>query len=399
MRSQNLIFLKDLFVIGLTAFGGPQAHIPVLQNILVKKRNYLSNDELLEIYSLCQFLPGPSSTQTVVGIALKRGGTLLAALALLCWILPAAILMSLLAVLFYGFQRYADFPTELFRFVQPVAIGVVAAGGYDMAQRMTNNRLHVTLIVFAMLITAFISSPWIFPIILLLGCVATILWDHSAQAVSNTQHQPLKWLQSSVSLLLFIALFIASAITGALSGFKPIVLFENFYRFGSITFGGGYVLAPMMFEQFVHHRNYLTSEEFLTGYAIGQALPGPSFAFASFAGGMALHALGYNYTLLGCLLGTVAIFLPGFLIMLGVFPYWEFIKDYAPIQKAMNGLRAIAAGIVLGASISLSLNLEWSVLHPAIILITFLFIRFTPLKVTHLIVGAIFLGAVVMQLN
>ncbi len=397
MRSRDILFLKDLFIIGFTAFGGPQAHIPVLQSVLVKKRNYLSNEELLEIYSLCQFLPGPSSTQTVVGIALKRGGTLLALLALLMWMMPAAFLMSLLAVMFYGFQRYADFPTALFQFIQPAAIGIVAVAGIDMSQRYLHRYYLTFLIIIALVSTAFITGPWTFPVVLILGGVVANFCEKNT---STREHRhPLKWIQSSVSLMLFVLIFISAAVLGAITGFKPLVLFENFYRFGSITFGGGYVLTPMMFEQFVKHRQYLTGEEFLTGYAISQAMPGPSFAFASFAGGMALHALGYDYTLLGCLLGTVAIFLPGFLILMFVFPYWEFIKNFSFIRRAMTGINAVAAGIVLGAAVALYMDLEWSVYNPFVVLVTFLLLKFTPLKAPHIIIAALFFGAVVMQLQ
>jgi chromate transporter len=397
MRSRDILFLKDLFIIGFTAFGGPQAHIPVLQSVLVKKRNYLSNEELLELYSLCQFLPGPSSTQTVVAIALKRGGIPLAILALLMWVLPAAFLMSLLAVMFYGFQRYAEFPTSLFRFIQPAAIGIVAAAGIDMGQRYLNKYYLTFLIIIALISTAFIEGPWTFPFVLLLGGILSnfIEKNNTSPAVKY----PLKWVQSSVSLMLFVFIFITAAVLGAITGFKPLVLFENFYRFGSITFGGGYVLTPMMFEQFVKHRQYLTGEEFLTGYAISQAMPGPSFAFASFAGGMALHALGYDYTLLGCLLGTIAIFLPGFLILLFVFPYWEFIKNYSFIKRAMVGINAVAAGIVLGAAVALYMDLEWSIYNPLVVFATFLLLKLTPLKAPHIIIGALFFGAVVMQLQ
>lgn len=398
MRTRDILFLKDLFIIGFTAFGGPQAHIPVLQNILVKKRNYLSNEELLEMYSLAQMLPGPSSTQTVVGIALKRGGITLAILSLLMWILPGVFLMSLLAVMFYGFQRYADFPTALFRFIQPAAIGIILFAGIDML-RVVVNKFYLSAIAgLALVSTAFIEGPWTFPAVLIIGAIASNMLEKENGQIQEPK-QSLKWLSSSVSLILFISLFIGTAVLGAVTGFKPFVLFENFYRFGSITFGGGYVLTPMMFEQFVKHRQYLTGEEFLTGYAISQAMPGPSFAFAAFAGGMALHALGYDYTLLGCLLGTVAIFLPGLLIMIFVHPYWEFIKNYTYIRRAMIGIKAAAAGIVLGAAVALYLDLSWSVYNPFVVLATFLLLKYTPLKAPHLIIASLFFGAVVMQLE
>ncbi len=399
MRSRNILFLKDIFTIGFTAFGGAQAHIPVMQNILVKKRNYLSNEELLEIYSLTQLLPGPSSTQTIIGIALKRGGILLALLSLIMWVLPAAFLMSLLAVMFYGFQRYADFPSELFRFVQPVAIGIVASAGFDLSKRYVKARWNIFLIFFSLLTTTLIDGPWVFPLVLIVGGVVSNFYGKEMTPPDSTKILTLKWRQSSLSIALFIVLFISAALLGAVTGFKPFVLFENFYRFGSITFGGGYVLTPMMFEQFVKHRHYLTGEEFLTGYAISQAMPGPSFAFASFTGGMALHALGYDYTLIGCLLATTAIFLPGFLMMVFVFPYWEFFKQYLVIQRAMIGIQAVAAGIILGAAVILYLNMNYHIYNPLIVLFSFLLLRLTPLRSPHLIVGALFIGAVVMQLN
>jgi chromate transporter len=369
-----------------------------MQNVLVNKRNYLSSDELLDMYALAQMLPGPSSTQTVVAIGLKRGGTLLAVLSLLMWILPATILMSLLAVMFYGFQRYADFPSQLFRFIQPAAIGIILFAGIDMI-RQSVNRFYLSIIAtLAILSTAFVKGPWTFPAVIVIGACASIFFEKENGQMPQAKHA-LNWVSSSISLIIFALLFIASAVLGALTGFKPFVLFENFYRFGTITFGGGYVLTPMMFEQFVKHRHYLSGEEFLTGYAISQAMPGPSFAFAAFTGGMALHALGYDYTLLGCLLGTIAIFLPGLLIMLFVYPYWDFVKNYTLMRRAMTGIKAAAAGIVLGAAVALYMDLSWSIYNPLVVLATFILLKYTPLKSPHVILAALFFGAVIAQLD
>ncbi len=393
MRSRNLIFLKDVFVIGLTAFGGPQAHIAVMQNVLVKKRRYLTEEELIEMNALCQMLPGPASTQTIVGIAMQRGGTGLAILALLVWMIPAVLCMSLLAVLFKSFENHGGISIKYFRFTQPVAIGIITFAGYQFGSKVIKGAGHVVLMILGLLVTVLYPTPWTFPIALAIGGLLGNFTVKTELPVPGPQPK-INWTRSWLSLTLLVLIFFLAAFLGAVTTYKPFILFENFYRFGAITFGGGSALVPLMFEQFVRHNDYLTAQEFISGYAVNQAIPGPAYAFAAFTGGMALNALGYNYQALGCIISAIAIFLPGLLLMFFIFPYWQYLKRFTFIRRSLVGINAVVTGLVLGSAVLLYINLPFQWVNVFIILATFLLLRFTPVKTPYLVLLALLSGFV-----
>jgi chromate transporter len=261
VRPRHLIFLKDVLLIGLTSFGGAQAHIAVFQRIFVDKRRYLTNEELIELNAMCQMLPGPSSTQTIVGVALKRGGTLLAVLTLLAWMLPAVTAMTLVTLLFNTIDR-RGLALDVFRFVQPVAVTLIAFSALRIGTAVLKNHFGIALMIFGLLVTILYPQPWSFPGALLLGGLATAFGKHHTQELKS-ELRSIDWHRSWVSLGLFVGVFVLAAVLGAVTKEKPFVLFENFYRFGALTFGGGNVLVPMMFEQFVKYRQYLTARRCL----------------------------------------------------------------------------------------------------------------------------------------
>ena len=201
---------------------------------------------------------------------------------------------------------------------------------------------------------------------------------------------PIDWRKSSFNLFLLVLILVGAAVAGAITKHRSVIIFENFLRFGSITFGGGSVLVPMMFEQFVKHREYLSANEFISGYALNQAIPGPAFAFATFTGGMALKEFGINYQVLGCLLGTIGIFLPGALIVFFLYPLWEYLKSYRFIQRSLEGINAAATGMVLGAAVILFNNLEFHLVNIFVIIVTFCLLQFTKMQTPVLV----FLGLI-----
>ncbi len=397
MRPRNLIFLKDVLVIGVTAFGGPQAHIAVFQRVLVEKRRYLTDDDLMELNAMCNMLPGPSSTQTICAIALKRGGTLLAILTLLAWSLPAIAAMTLVTLLFNTIDK-RGLALDVFRFVQPVAIALIAYSGLRIGTNVLKNNLGKWLMVFGLLVTIIYPEPWSFPVVLLLGGVATAFTKREAQALKE-ELRLLDWQRSWFSLGLFFGVFALAAFLGAVTQYKPLVLFENFYRIGALTFGGGNVLVPMMFEQFVKYRHYLSAEEFVSGFAINQAMPGPVFAFAAFAGGRALHSMGYSLQILGCLISAIAIFLPGLLSIFVVFPYWQRLKQYKFIVGALEGVNAVAVGLILGSAVVLYTNLPFYWINSVVMIAAFLLLDKAKMKVPSLVLLALLGGFVYHYIN
>ncbi|MFB1002926.1 MAG: chromate efflux transporter [Bacteroidia bacterium] len=352
-KIKRLIFLKDVFVIALSAYGGPNMHLALYQKRLVEEKGYLSSDELMEYFSLCQMLPGPSSTQTLMSIGYQFGGRLLAFLTLLVWVLPAFILLTICAIFIGAFQEKA---LDYLRFVQPVAVGFVIVAGIKMVKKSVKNRQGYLLAAMAFIVTAFLrhpldtwlnmKTPWMFPIVLVLAGLFSF-FDFKGQV---QKYEPIKIKFPWRSLVSFIAIFIGAGVLGKVSSNHLVILFENCYRFGTLVFGGGNVLIPMMLEQFVMHSNYMTTEEFLNGVGLVQAIPGPIFTIASFTGATAMNGFGVLNQIAGSFVSTLGIFLPGTLLIFFVFPIWKSIKKHPIVVKALPGVIAASCGLVLAAA-------------------------------------------------
>jgi chromate transporter len=310
MRPRALIYLKDIFLIAITAFGGPQGHLAAMHNILVTKRRYFTEEELLEANALCQMLPGPATTQTIIVLTQKKWNVVIAILALLIWILPASALMSLLVVLFSIFET-RNMPTHFLMFIQPMAIGVIAHTGFTMGTKLITGKTGMYIMVLAIIAALSITTPWTFPLTLIGAAIVTNYTIGKPTGKEEVVPQPVNWKHSYYAIGIFLGLFILVGVLALITRDRPFILFENFFRFGTITFGGGSVLVPLMFEQFVKHHDYINANEFLSGLAISQAMPGPSFAFAAFTGGLALKGMGAPFQLMGFINGNVGIFLTG----------------------------------------------------------------------------------------
>lgn len=392
MKPRAIIYLKDIFLLAITSFGGAQAHLAIMHNILVKKRRYFSEEELLEVNALCQMLPGPASTQTIIVLTQKKWNVLMAILALLVWILPACSIMTLLVVLFSHFET-RDIPTNFFIFVQPMAIGIIAYAGFSLATKLIQNNTTMMIMLLSLLIAASFTTPWTFPLLIIGGAVVTNFTGKEVK-LPEMKQEPIKWHHSWLSISIFFLVFIATAVLALITKERPFILFENFFRFGALTFGGGSVLIPQMFEQFVKHREYINANEFLSGLAISQSLPGPSFAFATFIGGMVMKQWGASFTLMGCLLGTVAIFLPGALIAFFIFPIWQFVNTSVFVRRSLEGINAAAVGLVFSAAVILYDNIEFHMINIFVIIVTFLLLQYTKIKAPILVLLALISGIV-----
>jgi len=328
-------------------------HMALYQKRLVEEKKYLSNDELLEYFSLCQMLPGPSSTQTLMSIGYKFGGPTLAFLTLLVWVLPAFILLTLSAIFIGAFQ---DKALDYLKFVQPVAVGFVIVAGVKMVKKSVKNRQGYLLAAMAFVVVALLrhpldtllnmQTPWMFPIVLVL---AGLFSFYDFKGIVQ-KYEPIKIKIPWRSLVAFVVIFIAAAVLGKVSYDPLVILFENCYRFGTLVFGGGNVLIPMMLEQFVNHSHYMTTEEFLNGVGLVQAIPGPIFTIASFTGATAMKGYGVMYQVFGSAVSTLGIFLPGALLIFFVYPVWKKIKKHPIVVKALPGVIAASSGLVLAAA-------------------------------------------------
>lgn len=411
---RHIPFLKSVLLHSLTAFGGPQGHMGMMMKTFVQERRDLTEKELLEYNGFCQLLPGASSTQTLTLIGYKRGGVWLALLTLLVWILPACTLMTGLSFLldyFAGLQKKA----AIFQFIQPMAIGFIAYSAYRTFGISVHNTITRVITLMATIATflAF-KTPWVFPVLILLAGIAT---NFSEKRIPQKEI-PTKKI-SWGNILLFFLLF---GVTGYWSetataenwkNRKAINLFENNYRFGSLVFGGGDVLIPLMYEQYVtrpqtkriqeNKRDVLKidREDFLTGSGIVRAIPGPVFSIAAFTGGMALSEEGDAMHLLGSLIGAIGIFLPSALLVLFFFPVWQNLKRYAVIYRSLEGINAAVVGIMAGSTVYLMKDnvfvhiyeFQWAAVWDiGIIAGTFYLLRLNRIPAPFIVLGCLLLG-------
>lgn len=365
-KIKRFIFLKDVFVIALSAYGGPNMHLALYKKRLVDMKHYISNEELLELYSLCQMLPGPSSTQTITSIGYKFGGPFLAFLTLLVWILPAFILLTLCAI-FMG--AYQEETLHYLRFVQPIAVAFVLVAGIKMLMQSVSTNQGYFLAAMAFIVAAllrhpleeYVKTPWIFPVVLLVGGLISF-YRFKGEIVP---FEPIKFRIPWNYLIVFLLIFISAAVLGKVSSNRVVLLFENNYRFGSLVFGGGNVLIPMMLEQFVNHvyPPYMSAAEFINGVGLVQAIPGPIFTIASYTGALAMQDFGVAQQVLGSFVSTVGIFLPGALLIFFVYPIWRQIKSHPLVVRALPGVIAASCGLVLAAAylMFLPVGLNWKI--------------------------------------
>jgi chromate transporter len=344
---KHLDFLLDILVLACTSFGGPQVHFALFLDRLVKKRAYLTEEELFEIQALCSVLPGPTSTQMITAIGLKRGGASLAYLTLFIWITPAVFIMSLAA---YGMTFLRN--QSILNYVMPVGIGLILQAGWFMAQKVITGPMYVMILLVTLFLGIAFHSPYIFPLVLVLGGIVSS-FNYKDFPRQNKHKFVIPW----ANFHLYWGFLVFLAVLGHFSDYFPIRLFENFYRNGSLVFGGGHILAPVLYTEFVEFKKLMSSEAFLTGMALSQTLPGPVFAFTSYLGVLLMKDYGLLGELAGSLIGALGIFLPGTFLIFFVFRIWGQLKQYRFIRASLAGIQAASVGLTLVAVFTFTLPL------------------------------------------
>jgi chromate transporter len=412
---RHIPFLKAVFLHSVTAFGGPQGHFGMVMKTFVHRRRDVTEKEVLDYTAFCQLLPGASSTQVLTLIGYKRGGVWLAVLTLLIWIAPACILMGAFSFLL----EYIDHNSTregMFKFIQPMAVGFLAfAATKSFRLAIHNNITRVILVVSAIATYLLFKTPWIFPVLIVLGGFVTNLSDKRIPQ-RETPPKKIKW----GNIWLFAIIFLVAGIVSELArkddwpNRRPLNLFENTYRFGAMVFGGGQVLIPIMYEQYVERPtsevvirknmgkmgNVITIErnDFYTGAGIVRAIPGPVFSIAAFMGGTAMKDKGPGWQILGCVIGAIAIFLPSALLVLFFFPIWHNLQRYAVVYRALEGINAVVVGIMVAGTfymmkdISITELRTVSVLNIGVILGTWLVLTFTKLPSPVIVFVCLLLG-------
>jgi chromate transporter len=385
-RIRYFIFLKDIFILAISAFGGPQAHLAMLLNIMVKKRGYISEEELMELYALCQILPGPTSTQTITAIGFRIGKANLAYLTLLVWMLPAVAIMTTAAILVDNYQT-KNFSLEFTKFIQPMAVGFISYGAYIIASKMVTTKTAGALMALSAIVTYFISKPAALPIVLVFaGCLTA--FKYKKQEIEVKEKVKIKW----GNFTLWGLVLIAAALLGAFTQDRIVLLFENFYRNGSLIFGGGQVLIPFLNKEFVEFKGYLSSEEFLSGLAMVQAVPGPTFSVSSFVGALSVRDLGLGAQILGGFIAACGIFLPGTFLIFFVIRFWDSLKKYRVVRASLEGIHAASAGMVASAAFLLFEPIDNSVLNVTVVIGTFLLLTYTKIPPPLIILAGLAAG-------
>ena len=413
MMLRHIRFLKTVFLYSITAFGGPQAHIAMMMKLFVHKTPYITKEELLEYNAFCNLLPGASSTQTITLIGYKRGGLPLAVFTLLVWIAPACILMGGFSFLLNHVDQQS-LHKDIFKYVPALAVGFLAYAS-AMAFGVSVKNLITWIIMLACVgaTYVFFKSPWIFPTLILLSGAATNVSKKRIPEI-EVQKRKVKWGNVWLFALIFFlaGVFSETARKEDWQTRKPLNLFENTYRMGSLVFGGGHVLMPMMYEQFsvrpevrlqsdslsARNQIYIEKEDMVTGMGVVRAMPGPVFSFAAFAGGMALREMGTLMQILGCVIGIVGIFLPSALLVLFFFPVWNYLKKYAVVYRSLEGINAAVVGIMIASTLYIMKDISLmqanvtSVVNISIILATFLLLQFTRIPSPLIVATCILLG-------
>ncbi|GJM29342.1 MAG: chromate transporter [Cyclobacteriaceae bacterium] len=389
-KIRYFIFLRDVLALSLTAFGGPQAHLAMLFDTMVNKRNYLTEDELIELHALCQILPGPTSTQTITALGFKMGGPNLAYLTLLIWMLPAVSIMIAAAIVISTLQD-RNISIAFTKYIQPMAVGFVTYAAYKISIKVVHTHLAMGLMIIAAVVSYFIKNPLIFPIIMLISGSVTAL-NYKAHPRQDDKRLKIDWK----NFILWAAVLAFFAILGGITRERTVLIFENFYRNGSLIFGGGQVLIPLLYTEFVEFKHYLTSEEFLTGFGIVQALPGPVFSFSAYIGALAMRDQGIFWEVIGGLIAAAGIFLPGTFLIFFVIRFWEQLKKYRVVKASLEGINAASSGLVIAAAFILFQPIEndANVINITVLICTFIVLMFTRIPAPFIILGGLVAGLI-----
>jgi chromate transporter len=359
-------YLKDVFLCSLVAFGGPEAHLGVFLDRLVQKKKYLSEKALLEWMALCSFLPGPTSTQVITAIGLEKGGQSLAILTLLVWAMPALCLMTLIALIPALIDKNSF--ASITSFLAPMAAGFVGWAAWVLGRKVIINPLSFGLWGFGLAIAVLSTSPWAIPVAFGVGAGLSILLSPK-----TGQFQSLEIGKFSVPwgiFFLFITLLCVGIISSFFSENSLWVTFERFYRYGYLVFGGGQVVVPIMQGELVNTNDLLTQDEFLAGFGLVQALPGPMFSFAAYAGGLCEQQNSINRQLLSAMIAGWAIFIPGTLLLFLVQPFWGKLKTLPWAHRSLRGINAVASGLVSGVFTGILIDASWAPIEIACFIIS-----------------------------
>ncbi|MFS0749969.1 chromate transporter [Oceanobacillus sp. 1P07AA] len=343
-KSSFKALLEILFIstrLGLTSFGGPIAHLGYFHEEYVRRRKWMDEKSYADLVALAQFLPGPASSQVGIGIGVMRAGTLGGIVSFIGFTLPSVIALVIFALLMQSFNV-----GELgwIHGLKLVAVAIVAHAIIGMASKLTPDLQRKTIALVALVITLLWQTVYSQVVVILIAAmVGYVIYKTYSNDVkeSNTQVKILTNKFGFICLSLFFGLLLLLPILREITTSHWVAMFDSFYRSGSLVFGGGHVVLPLLEREFVP-TGWVSEEAFLAGYGAAQAVPGPLFTFAAYLGAV---MNGW----IGGLVATIAIFLPAFLLILGTLPFWNSLRNNRKIKGALMGVNAAVVGILIAA--------------------------------------------------
>lgn len=329
--------------LGLTSFGGPIAHLGYFREELVVRRRWLNDDDYADLVALCQFLPGPASSQVGFALGMIRAGWAGALAAFLAFTMPSAMILLIFAATATALK--GPLAGGAVQGLKIVAVAIVAQAVIGMARHLCPDRTRATIAIGAVAMLALLPGVAGMMGAIVIGALAGLVFCRDTPRPSGRQMaQPVSQQSGIAALILFAALLILLPLLA--TWFQAAEVFDGFYRTGALVFGGGHVVLPLLDAQMVQ-TGWVTQDAFVAGYGMAQAVPGPLFSFAAYLGAvMTPQPNG----LVGAVLALLAIFLPGFLLLIGVLPFWGRFRTALWAQSLMQGANAAVVGI-LGAAL------------------------------------------------
>ncbi|WP_017548262.1 chromate efflux transporter [Salinicoccus carnicancri] len=338
--------IKDLLEIlivstrlGLSSFGGPTAHLGYFHEEYVRRKKWMDEKGYADLVALAQFLPGPASSQVGIGIGLMRGGVLGGLTSFLGFTLPSVIVLIAFALLLTSFN-VAD--AGWIQGLKIVAVAVVAHAVLGMAKKLAPDLKRKAIVLFALIGTLIWQTAFTqVGVILIAALIGFLIYRDTTSSDDDETRFPISKKIASFCLILFFLLLFLLPLMKEVTGSYWVAVFDSFYRSGSLVFGGGHVVLPLLEQELVPN-GWVTEEEFLAGYGATQAVPGPLFTFAAYLGAV---MNGW----LGGLFATAAIFLPAFLLIVGALPFWDILRSNRKVKGAIMGVNAAVVGILISA--------------------------------------------------
>lgn len=339
--------LRAFLVLGLTSFGGPVAHIGYFRREFVERRRWLDDASFVDLVGLCQFLPGPASSQVGFSIGLLRAGWLGGVAAWCGFTLPSVLLLLVFAIV--APRLGGPVGDGVLHGLKLMAVAVVAQAVWDMARRLCPDTRRAGIALVAIVILAFATTQFAQLIVIALGAALGYALLRSADPTASQTASPLRFRISrttgALALVLFVTLLFGLPVLYQLTGDRAVGVLDGFYRAGALVFGGGHVVLPLLQEQTVV-TGWVSANDFLAGYGAAQAVPGPLFTFATFLGWLSGSP---THPWLGATLATAGIFLPGLLLVIAALPHWQALRERATTAAMLAGVNAAVVGILASA--------------------------------------------------